>query len=212
MANNKNIIFSAAVRGFHVYKASWKPKEDELLECSHEKDNPYDSFSIKVFKPDSPAEIVGHLPVEISRITKFIIDRGAQVAVKIRGRHYRRSPLVQGGLEVPCEIKITMVGSIINHHLLVRYESLLKELYIEPKDEEIIGTFLSIRNEHENVNQEIEIEIEAVQTEPLKKTGQKKTEVKSKDIRDMFQNPHQNPRQNPHHDSRRETQNVIVID
>ena len=28
----------------------------------------------------------------------------------------------------------------------------------------------------------------------------------------MFQNPHQNPRQNRHHDSRRETQNVIVID
>ena len=213
MANNKNIIFRAAVRGFHVYKASWKPKENELLECSHEKDNPYDSFSIKVFKPDSPAEIVGHLPMKISRITKFIIDRGAQVAVKIRGRHYRRSPLVEGGIEVPFEMKITMVGSIINHHLRVRYESLLKELYIEPKDEEIIGTFLSIRNEHENVNQEIETETEAVQTESLKKTGQKKkTGVKSKDIRDMFQNPHQNPRQNPHHDSRRETQNVIVID
>ena len=105
-----------------------------------------------------------------------------------------------------------MVGSIINHHLLVRYKSLLKELYIEPKDEEIIDTFLSIRNEHENVNEEIKIEIEAVQTEPLKETGQKKTKVKSKDICDMFQNPHQNPRQNPHHDSRRETQNVIVID
>ena len=58
MANNKNIIFSAAVRGFHVYKASWKPKEDELLECSHEKDNLYDSFSIKVFKTGSPVEIV----------------------------------------------------------------------------------------------------------------------------------------------------------
>ena len=110
--------------------------------------------------------------------------------------------------EVNCEIKITMAGSIINHHLLVQYESLLRELYIEPKDEEIIDTFLSIRNEHENVNQEIE----AVQAEPLKKIGQKKAEVKSKDIRDMFQNPHQNPRQNPHHDSRRETQNVIVID
>ena len=62
-----------------------------------------------------------------------------------------------------------MVRSIINHHLLVRYESLLKKLYIEPKGEEIIGTLLSIRNEYENVNQEIEIEIEAVQTEPLKK-------------------------------------------
>ena len=153
---------------------------------THERDNPYGSFSIKVFKPDSSAENEGHLPMWISRITKFIIDRGAQVAVKVRGRHYRRIPLVQGGLEVPCEIKITMVGSII-HHLLFRYESLLRELYIEPKDEEIIGTFLSIRNEHENVNQEIEIEIEAVQTEQLKKTGQmKKVEVKSEDIRDMF--------------------------
>ena len=56
--------------------------------------------------PDSPAEIVGHLPMEISRITEFIIDRGAQVVVKIRGRHYRRSNLLQGKLEVPCEIKI----------------------------------------------------------------------------------------------------------
>ena len=141
MANNKNIIFSAAVRGFHVYKASWKPKEYELLECSDEKDIPYDSFSVKVFKPDLPTGIVGHLSMEISRITTFIIDRGAQVAVKICGRHYRRSALVQGGLEVPCEAKITMVGSIINHHLLLRYESLLKELCIEPKMKKLLVHF-----------------------------------------------------------------------
>ena len=36
--------------------------------------------------------------------------------------------------------------------------------------------------------------------------------VKSKDICDMFQNPHKNLCQNPHHNSRRETQNNIVID
>jgi len=40
------------------------------------------------------------------------------------------SPLIQDGLEVPCEIKITMVESIINHDFLVCYESLLKKLYI----------------------------------------------------------------------------------
>ena len=136
-----SFLVSAAVRGFNVYKASWKPKEYELLECSDEKDNPYDSFSVKVFKPDSPTEIVGHLSMEISRITTFITDRGAQVAVKICGRHYRRSALVQGGLEVPCEAKITMVGSIINHHLLLRYESLLKELCIEPKMKKLLVHF-----------------------------------------------------------------------
>ena len=113
MTDNKNIIFSAAVRGFHVYKAIWKPMESELLNCSHEKDNPYDVFSIKVFKAESPGITVGHLPMEISRITKYIIDRGAQVEVKVLGRHYRRSPLVQGGLEVPCRIRITMLGALL---------------------------------------------------------------------------------------------------
>ena len=85
-------------------------------------------------KPDSD-EIVGHLPMEISRITKFIVDRGAKCTLKICGMHYKRSPLVQGVLEVPCEVTITMIGSVVNHFFLTRYESLLKELYIEPKDE-----------------------------------------------------------------------------
>ena len=113
MTDIKNIIFSAAVRGFHVYKAIWKPIEGELLNCSHEKDNPCDVFSIKVFKAESPGTTVGHLLMEISRITKYIIDRGAQVEVKVLGRHYRRSPLVQGGLEVPCRITITMLGALL---------------------------------------------------------------------------------------------------
>ena len=187
---NKNLVFSAAVRGFHVYKTCWKPREDELLECVHERENPYDLFSIRVFKPNSPAEIVGHLPMEISRITKFIMDRGAKVTLKISGKHYRRSPLVQGGLEVPCKVKIEMCGSIVNHLLLVRYESLLKELYIEPKDEEIIGTFLSIEPE-QIINQEDFFPPgEEPQARPKKKNEQKKkADVKSRDIRDMFKKP-----------------------
>ena len=83
----------------------------------HEKNNPYDMFSMKVCKLNSD-EIVGHLPMEISRITKFIEDRGAKISLKIRGRHYRRSPVIQGGLEVPCDVTITMVRSVVNHLLL----------------------------------------------------------------------------------------------
>ena len=102
-----------------------------------------DIFSMKVCKPDSD-EVVRHLPIEISRITKFTVDRGAKCTLKIRGIHYRRSPLVQGGLDVLCKVTITMIGSVVNHLLLTRYESLLKELYIEPKDEKIVGTFFSL--------------------------------------------------------------------
>ena len=115
--SNKNLVFNAGVRGFHVYKTNWKPQDGELLKCIHEEDNSYDIFSMKVCKPGSD-EIVGHLPMEISRITKFIVDRGGKCTLKIRGMHYRRSPLVQGGLEVPCEVTITMIGSVVNHLLL----------------------------------------------------------------------------------------------
>ena len=101
--------------------------------------------------------------------------------------------------------------SIVNQLLLVRYETLLNDLYIEPKGEAIIGTFLSIRNEHENVEEmEIEIEVQERDGQKKEKTGQKKekTEVKSKDIRDMFRNPR--------HDSRKETaekrDTIIAID
>ena len=138
--SNKNLVSNAAERGFHVYKTNWKPKDGQLSEFTHEENNPYDIFSMKVWKPDSD-EIAGQLPMEISRITKFIVNRGAKCTLKIRGMHCKRSPLAQGGLEVPCEVTITMIGSVVNHLLLTRCESLLKELYIEPKDKEIVDTF-----------------------------------------------------------------------
>ena len=58
----KNIVFSATVRGFHVYKRNWKAEEGELLKWSYEEDNPYDIYSMKVYKAGSD-EIVGHLPM-----------------------------------------------------------------------------------------------------------------------------------------------------
>ena len=181
--SNKNLVFTAAVRGFHVYKTNWKPQEGESLNCIHEENNPYDVFSMKICKPDTN-EIVGHLPMEISRITKFILDRGAVCTIKIRGKHYRRSPLVQGGLEVPCYVTISMIGSVVNHLLLVKYESLLKELYIEPKEEEIVGTFLSL---HTNDSGELEPEERPRRRRPTLQRQPK--EVPSRDIRDMFKNP-----------------------
>ena len=71
---DKNIVFTAAIRGFHVYKSTWKP--EQVLNCHHEEDNLYDIFSIKVCKPGNDTLIVGHLPMEISRITKFILQKG----------------------------------------------------------------------------------------------------------------------------------------
>ena len=181
--SNKNLVFTAAVRGFHVYKIKWKPQDGELMKCAHEVDNPYDMFSMKICKPDSN-EIVGHLPMEISWITKFILDGGAVCTIKIRGKHYRRSPFVQGGLEIPCDVTILMIGSVVEHLRLVKYESLLKELYVEPKDEEIVGTFLSV-----HVNDIGELEPEQRPKRRHLNSQQQLKEAHSRDIRDMFKNP-----------------------
>ena len=45
-------------------------------------------------------KIVGHLPKGISGATKFLLDRGANV-IHLFSTHYPRSPLFQGGLEIP---------------------------------------------------------------------------------------------------------------
>ena len=85
----------------------------------HEEDNTFDRFAIKVCEKDKN-EILGHLPMEISRVTKFLLDRGANASAKLTSTHYR-SPLVQGGIEIPCVVTVSMPGTVINQLLMGRY-------------------------------------------------------------------------------------------
>ena len=106
------------------------------------------SFQLKYANQMTHKVWWGILPMEVSRITKFILQRGARVQATVNGKHYRRSPLIQGGLEVPCLVTVTMPRSIMNHLLIAQYEKLLGKIYLEPKDEEIMGTFLSVIREN----------------------------------------------------------------
>ena len=47
MDHNKIFEFTAAVRGFHYYKAFWNPVTNQKLSCAHEENNPFDMFAIK---------------------------------------------------------------------------------------------------------------------------------------------------------------------
>ena len=99
----ETVRFIAATRGFHVYRKVWQPLENESLDCLREPDNIYDMFTIKTCQKYSNGErgrIVGHLPIEVSRLTKFLLDRGAAVSATLISTRYRSSPLVQGGLEI----------------------------------------------------------------------------------------------------------------
>ena len=91
--------FTAAVRGFHYYTKFGNQKKIKN-DCSHEEHNPFDWFAVKTVTSDGLN--VGHLPGEILRITKFFFDRGAVMQVELTSKHYRRSPLVKGGMEIAC--------------------------------------------------------------------------------------------------------------
>ena len=110
------------------------------MQCSHGLENAFDLFAIKICK--SEGQIVGHLPMEIARVTKFLLDRGAVIIATLNTTNYRRSPLVQGGLEIACKVTVRMPGTIKNHMLMDRYLELVRKLYAEPKDEIILGSFL----------------------------------------------------------------------
>ena len=47
MGYNKKIMFSAAVRRFHFYRRAWVPTKSEKRKCAHDKNNPFDYFTIK---------------------------------------------------------------------------------------------------------------------------------------------------------------------
>ena len=181
--NSRTFEFTAAVRGYHVFKNIWQPNLEEILLCFHEIGNDFDYFSIKTCTGDDVT--VGHLPREISRPTKFLIDRGAVVKSKITSAHYRRSPLLQGGLEIQCVVSVTLPGTIKNHLLLDRYKLLVERLYCEPKDEVIIGNYLTPITELLNVDRRPENK----RTERNKwkvENSQEKAPRKSMDIRHFF--------------------------
>ena len=94
--------FMAAVRVFHYYRRFWRPKENEKLDYFCEPGNVFDQFAIKAV--DERGETVGHLPKEISRVTKYFLDRVISMQRKLTSRHFRHSPLVQAGLEIKFEV------------------------------------------------------------------------------------------------------------
>ena len=148
MESSLTFTFPCAIRGFHFYKDWWIPSLDEEHACHHEENNLYDIFMIKVCQQRGKRDIVvGHLPMEISCPTKFLIQRGVIVIARVSKEHYRRSPLIKGGMEIPCTVYVQMARTIPNEACLKWYQEIVSERYAEPEEEEILGSVSTIADE-----------------------------------------------------------------
>ena len=124
---------------------------------------------------------VGHLPMQISRVTKFFIDRGATVTAELTSEFYRRSPLIQGSLEIPCKITAKISGTVINLLIMEKYIQLVQEFYTEPKDEEILGSYLQVE-----AAEGINVTRAVPRNPPVQKKKKKSDVQQTKAIRKFF--------------------------
>ena len=140
MANNEieatvTYSFLCGIRGFHVYKEVWKPILGERLNLSHERKNLHDRYAIAAYKrlPGRLADsIIGHLPREISRPTRFSLLRGGVAVAEVINTMHRRSPLVQGGLEIPVKVAVEIEATAKNRLIIDKYKELVLANYKEP--------------------------------------------------------------------------------
>ena len=90
------------LHGFHVYKEVWSPIAGEQLKCCYERNNCYDCYAIVTTKHllgRLANSTVGHLPREISRATRFFL-----LCAKVIDKNHRRSPLLQGWLQIAVQV------------------------------------------------------------------------------------------------------------
>ena len=153
------------------------------LDCSFEPNNPFEQFAVKTVA--SNGSTVGHLPKEIYLVTKFLMDRGAKVQAQLVTTNYRKSPLVQGGLEIACEVSVKMPPTVKNHMLIDKYLELVETLYSEPKEEVIFGSFINRAKDPAVVDFEVR---RSFKKQKIKKPGEKPSAVQEgcRYIRQMF--------------------------
>lgn len=91
------------------------------MDCDHESENSFNLSAIKLFIQENGKEkIVEHLPQEIYRPTKFLLDIGAVMHAEILTVKYRNPPMLQGGLELSCIAFVSMPPAALNESLIGR--------------------------------------------------------------------------------------------
>ena len=99
-------FFLSAICGHHVCKSTWQPFIGEDLEIERENGNSHDRFAVAIIKVYPSGMIVGHIPRKISKIIWHFLSHGGEGKCIVTARR-RCSPLVQGGLEVTCCIRLS---------------------------------------------------------------------------------------------------------
>ena len=90
------IKFDAPIRVHHAYKDTWTPQKDHILYCK--KDYPSEALDID----KHVMGLVGHVPIELSRIISYFLQESEtnKVEVAVNGKRRRELDLVVPGKNI----------------------------------------------------------------------------------------------------------------
>ena len=90
--------FESSIRGYHVYKSICTQEIGEKLCCDREENNANDKFAVKLVRNDGNKEqCVGLVPIEHSKVFKFVLKRGGKIFATVTGNKFFNI-----GLKLPC--------------------------------------------------------------------------------------------------------------
>ena len=128
-------------RDFHVYgKTVWRnPKRGEKIEVRKESSeialliDPHAIAWTRKSKARLVPDVVGHVPLELSRFIHFFLDRGGKLAATVFDENFRPSPIPKGGLEILLQVTFKIQED--KRRYLDRLKDLIEMNYEIPKIE-----------------------------------------------------------------------------
>ena len=101
MADEYEFYIQASVRGYHAYFKESTVHVGDILDCEMEPENDHDRYTVAVKNKEE--KIVGHVPIELSRICYKFLSEYGQLEAECIGSRFNTG---QGkGLELPVDYR-----------------------------------------------------------------------------------------------------------
>lgn len=102
MADEYEFYVQASVRGYHAYFVDATVYIGEVMDCEMEPENDHDRYAVAVRNKDE--KIVGHVPVELSKIFHKFLSQHGKIEAECIGSRFNAG---QGkGLELPVDYRL----------------------------------------------------------------------------------------------------------
>ena len=88
---------------YHAYGAIWTPTIGKHLRCKREMANTEDPYAVAIMRRNM---VVGYVPRKMSAACALFLEREGTISCTVSGRRQYSTDLSQGGLEVPCTLKL----------------------------------------------------------------------------------------------------------